>query len=360
MKNNRSETIINSRFLLASLAIFVVFTMLFQSIYAADMAQVFKLKDHTAGVPLLLDPRTKASIATIRKNEYFIKLGESGDFWLICLADGLAGWIYKNTAWKEFVPSPASSYVYELFEMEKLYPLNYNILGKYQNENSSKLSGATGYSQNRYSNRKDYYKNRLSIQEKKPEIIISLTGLTMRVHMPEFGHDIVYPVGVGLKDVDGVSITPLSPENGWQSSSDTNSAFYYREHRFQPAWCGGLPYIIVEKSGDGWLSLHGPGYGHDGFGTLRRGWVTHGGISLRQQDIVELYKLMQKWPGMTVNVIHDRDVWPDGSIVDVNYPIWPHDIRTGIIRNADSRLRNIEREDDRPRLQMLRTRIRID
>lgn len=154
------------------------------------------------------------------------------------------------------------------------------------------------------------------VKMKDPAIVVSLQGLTCRVYDRDGTAEQVYPVGVGVRrESDQRSITPVgafathtNPKDGW---------FYIWERRV-PQYFAGLPFLRIDARNDeGYhtYGLHGPITE-----LLVRGYVSHGCVRMRADDIRELFSIAYRAPGAPVIIREDPDYNRYGILYDVPFP----------------------------------------
>jgi hypothetical protein len=159
------------------------------------------------------------------------------------------------------------------------------------------------------------------------KITVSLKGLTVHAVCDEEDFDKVYPVGVGVKGKNGKSVTPTSDSKDKEfflTWPDISNKWYYIKKRFDPAYFGGFPFLRLNIENDKrqhTYGFHGPitKDSHEKW-VLHRGYVSHGCMRMREQDVIELYDIAVRYPGARVYIIDDYEFYPDGSIVDCDYP----------------------------------------
>lgn len=164
---------------------------------------------------------------------------------------------------------------------------------------------------------------------KSPRITISLQGLTLHLVDPDTGYDEVFPIGPG-------AINPTEGEKTYQESRSMFPLLAYGTQNFEitPAsstackiwWTdkatgetlpvfAGLPFL----SWSGAYAIHGPvdNYRAANGGNLRRGFVSHGCIRMRAEDVLELYGRIRGVAKVPVRVQRETERLPDGRRVDV-------------------------------------------
>jgi hypothetical protein len=143
----------------------------------------------------------------------------------------------------------------------------------------------------------------------RPEIVISLDGLTLHLRDKGGTYDRVFPIGPGAIDAaTGKSLTPLStgtPTGLFYTSGDTREVsdagwgWYYpcriwwtdSETKERRPVFAGLPFIRLVGPPTSAYAIHGPvdGFALPSGGNLRRGFVSHGCTRMAAADIVEVY-----------------------------------------------------------------------
>lgn len=144
-----------------------------------------------------------------------------------------------------------------------------------------------------------------------PEIIVSLDGLTVHLFDRVTGFQAVYPAGVGAKQ-GGVSITP---PGHYKSGADSNDPWWYVERRTVPAYFMGLPFLrttALNSEGANTYALHGPITSQ-----LIRGYVSHGCIRMRADDIVRLFWMVKPHPNTPITFQREVELDAAGHKVDV-------------------------------------------
>jgi len=144
-----------------------------------------------------------------------------------------------------------------------------------------------------------------------PEVIVSLDGLTVHIFDRATGFQAVYPAGVGVKS-NGISITP---PGHYKSGADSNDSWWYVARRTVPDYFMGLPFLrttALSSEGANTYALHGPITNQ-----LIRGYVSHGCIRMRADDIVRLFWMVK--PHASTPITFQREVELDaaGHRVDV-------------------------------------------
>jgi len=145
-----------------------------------------------------------------------------------------------------------------------------------------------------------------------PEIIVSLDGLTVHLFDRETGFSEVYPTGVGTLNSRGESITPTGH---FATGADPSNRWWYVPGRFEPAYFGGLPFLrltVLNHNGYATYGLHGPITS-----TLRRGYVSHGCMRMKADDIVRLFYLVRDHADTPVTIQKEVEIDAAGASVDV-------------------------------------------
>jgi len=145
-----------------------------------------------------------------------------------------------------------------------------------------------------------------------PEVIVSLDGLTVHLFDRATGFQAVYPAGVGTKDSRGISITPTGH---YRTSANISDTWWFVARRTLPDYFGGFPFLRIDaKNSDGanTYGLHGPITD-----TLIRGYVSHGCVRMRSDDIIRLFWMTKKFPQMPVTIQKEVEKDAAGRRVDV-------------------------------------------
>lgn len=154
-----------------------------------------------------------------------------------------------------------------------------------------------------------------------PEIIVSLDGLTVHLFDRATGFSEVYPAGVGVKNSRGASITPTGH---FQTGTDPNEPWWYVARRTNPEHFGGFPFLrltATNSEGANTYALHGPITQ-----TLTRGYVSHGCVRMRPQDVIRIFWIMKKHGSAPVTIQKEVEKDARGKRVDVGmtpalYPV---------------------------------------
>jgi hypothetical protein len=145
-----------------------------------------------------------------------------------------------------------------------------------------------------------------------PEIIVSLDGLTVHLFDRATGFQAVYPTGVGMKSSRGVSITPLGH---YSTGPNSNDAWWYVPRRTVPDYFGGFPFLRLTAKNSGGANtyaLHGPITAN-----LIRGYVSHGCMRMKGDDIVRLFWMVKSHPNTPVSIQKEVELDAAGNKVDV-------------------------------------------
>ena len=145
-----------------------------------------------------------------------------------------------------------------------------------------------------------------------PEIIVSLDGLTVHLFDRATGFQAVYPAGVGMKNSRGVSITPTGH---FKSGANSNDSWWYVPRRTVPDYFGGFPFLrTTARNSDGGntYALHGPITEQ-----LIRGYVSHGCVRMRGNDIVRLFWMVKPHASTPITIQKEVELDRNGKKVDV-------------------------------------------
>jgi hypothetical protein len=146
----------------------------------------------------------------------------------------------------------------------------------------------------------------------KPEIIVSLKGLTVHLFDRKTGFSKVYPAGPGVLGSNGRSITPVGH---FKTGGNTADGFFYTPRRTNPAHFAGLPFLRLNAKnsrGEQTYALHGPITN-----TLRRGFVSHGCIRMERQDIINLFWMVKTFANTPVSIQQEVELDANGDTVDI-------------------------------------------
>jgi len=145
-----------------------------------------------------------------------------------------------------------------------------------------------------------------------PEVIVSLDGLTVHFFDRATGFQAVYPAGVGVKGRSGRSITPTGH---FATSPNTMDNWWYVARRTVPDYFGGFPFLRLNaRNSDGanTYALHGPITAQ-----LIRGYVSHGCVRMRGDDIVRVFWMAKQHGAMPVTIQKEVELDAAGNKVDV-------------------------------------------
>ncbi len=146
----------------------------------------------------------------------------------------------------------------------------------------------------------------------RPEIIVSLDGLTVHLFDRATGFSEVYPTGVGVKNSRGRSITPTGHFRTGATITDT---WFYTARRTNPEYFGGFPFLRIDAKnsvGAETYGLHGPITAE-----LIRGYVSHGCARMRSQDIIRLFWIVKQFASTPVTIQKEVERDANGRKVDV-------------------------------------------
>ncbi len=162
----------------------------------------------------------------------------------------------------------------------------------------------------------------------RPEVIVSLEGLSVHLFDRATGVSRVYPTGVGKRGSSGKSYTPT----GFFKTMDPSNSWYFVARRYSPDYFGGFPFLrlnIENSQGHHTYGFHGPiTYSCPGGGgscdLLERDWflvrdfVSQGCMRMETEGIVELFWALRDFAYVPVSI--QREVERDalGAIVDVD------------------------------------------
>ena len=145
-----------------------------------------------------------------------------------------------------------------------------------------------------------------------PEVIVSLDGLTVHFFDRATGFQKVYPTGVGVKNGAGRSITPTGH---FSTGGNTNDNWWYVARRTVPEYFDGLPFLrLTARNSDGanTYALHGPITAQ-----LIRGYVSHGCMRMRPDDIIRVFWMAKQHGSMPVTIQKEVELDAQGHKVDV-------------------------------------------
>lgn len=167
----------------------------------------------------------------------------------------------------------------------------------------------------------------------RPEIVVSLDGLTLHLRDRAGGYDRVFPIGPGALE-NGRSLTPTSdmaPNGVFYTGSNTtetadNVWSYYMPCRIwhddrgvrTPVFAG-LPFIRLAGPPTAGYGIHGPidNFTATNGGSLRRGFVSHGCVRMRAEDIVEVYARIRGRARTPVKIQQAVERAQDGNAIDL-------------------------------------------
>lgn len=145
-----------------------------------------------------------------------------------------------------------------------------------------------------------------------PRIVVSLEGLTVELIDEATGFYKVYPAGVGQRGSNGRSWTPTGT---FKLHEDPSNNWWFYRRRSDPEYFAGLPFLRFDaQNSRGWntYGFHGPITE-----TLIRGFVSHGCIRMRGEDIVELFYMVLDHPATEVEIVNDIRTDEAGEVVDI-------------------------------------------
>lgn len=165
-----------------------------------------------------------------------------------------------------------------------------------------------------------------------PRIIVSLEGLTLRLTDPSSDYDKVFPIGPGVMDSAQGSTTFNESKSMWpvlhygtgdfelRPSTETACKIWWTDSASGeklPVFAG-LPFL----SWSGSYGIHGPvdNYRAANGGTLRRGFVSHGCIRMRGDDVLEVYARIKGIAKVPVHVQREPERDANGRRIDVPDP----------------------------------------
>ena len=163
----------------------------------------------------------------------------------------------------------------------------------------------------------------------RPEIIISLEGLTVHLFDRATGWSAVYPTGVGKRGASGRSYTPTG---FYRTADEGNTPWYHISRRYTPDYFGGFPFLrlnIENSKGYHTYGLHGPityrcPEGAEDCSLVEREWylvrdfVSHGCMRMEQEGIVELFWSTRDFARVPVAIIEEVEQDALGEPVDVD------------------------------------------
>jgi hypothetical protein len=163
----------------------------------------------------------------------------------------------------------------------------------------------------------------------RPEIIVSLAGLTVHLFDRATRFSQVYPTGVGLKNSAGLSITPTG---FFKTSANTSDTWYYTARRYKPDYFGGFPFLrlnVLNSKGQETYGMHGPiTYRCPNGGSscsmlqrewfLQRGFVSQGCMRMDIDDIVDLFWIVKNHRSTPVSIQAELELDAHGLPVDID------------------------------------------
>ncbi len=174
-----------------------------------------------------------------------------------------------------------------------------------------------------------------------PEVRVSLDGLSVHLFDRATGLSRVYPTGAGmLGQTSGESFTPTG---FFATAPNSNNNWWNVSQRFDPEYFGGFPFLrLTAHNSRGWntYGLHGPityncRVERDGPCPLEErdwylvhGFVSHGCMRMRTEDIVELFHLLRGHESVPVTIQKFTEIDPSGQpiFVDEQAKDWPMDV----------------------------------
>jgi hypothetical protein len=155
-----------------------------------------------------------------------------------------------------------------------------------------------------------------SVRLGAPRIVVSLDGLVCRLFDAQGDFESVYPIGVGVReDRTGESITPLGD---YRTHPDNGDGWFYIWERWVPEYFAGFPFLRIDaRSSDNAMTygLHGPITAE-----LKRGYVSHGCIRMRGDDVRELFRIVYASPPAQVRIQKEPEYSRYGILYDSDYP----------------------------------------
>ncbi len=155
----------------------------------------------------------------------------------------------------------------------------------------------------------------------KPEIVISLDGLTLHLRDKAGSYDRVFPIGPGAIDpATGRSLTPVSTDTRvglFHTSTQTREVadgtwgynypcriWHTDDDGSKKPVFAGLPFIRLVGPPTTAYGIHGPvdAFAQPSGGKLRRGFVSHGCTRMAPEDIVEVYARIRGRPRVPVRI----------------------------------------------------------
>jgi hypothetical protein len=168
----------------------------------------------------------------------------------------------------------------------------------------------------------------------RPEIIVSLDGLTVHLFDRATGVSRVYPAGVGMKGSSGNSYTP---RGFFRTHEDPSNYWYNIPRRYNPSYFGGFPFLRLDaenSNGNHTYGFHGPiSYSCPGEGDcglierewfLKRDFVSHGCMRMNEDDIVDMFYMVRGHASVPVSIQRDveRDANDEAVDIDTAPTVW--------------------------------------
>ncbi len=163
----------------------------------------------------------------------------------------------------------------------------------------------------------------------RPEITISIDGLTVHLVDRTTGFDKVFPAGVGAQDTDPTSLTYGESLSYFPVAAYGKQDFVIKPSGIQPCktwWTdpetgeklpvfAGLPFL----SWSGSYGIHGPidNFRATNGGNLRRGYVSHGCIRMASADVLELYARIKGVASVPVRVQREPERTAAAARIDL-------------------------------------------
>lgn len=163
----------------------------------------------------------------------------------------------------------------------------------------------------------------------KPEITVSIDGLTLHLVDRTTGFDKVFPVGVGARDTDETSLTYGESLSYYPLAAYGKQDFVIKPSTIQPCkvwWTdpetgeklpvfAGLPFL----SWSGSYAIHGPidNYRAPSGGNLRRGYVSHGCVRMEAADVLEVYARIKGVASVPVHVQREPERTAAGPRIEL-------------------------------------------
>jgi len=172
-------------------------------------------------------------------------------------------------------------------------------------------------------------------QLERPEIIVSLEGLTVHLFDRTTGWSAVYPTGVGKRGSTGRSWTPTG---FYRTADEGNTPWYHIARRYAPDYFGGFPFLrlnVPNSKGYHTYGLHGPityrcREGADDCALVDREWflvrdfVSHGCMRMESSGIVDLFWSVRDHDAVPVAIIEEveHDALGEPIDVDSEHALW--------------------------------------